>query len=302
MAKHLPPKAKPIELLSFKDFMSRVPIKQFQHDYIPKAVRLAGEFTSWYRQRGLADPQMQFFDIRSELTKNRYTFLTRVDWRGLFVPLILVPPDLPADDYYREYHQYKKPDDLIGQEAIMDTAKAMITAFEKSEWKRNNPNLEPFHKFYSRDHKNRSVPFLTRPEWRGIWVHEIIARDDLPVEPQKPNYRLYKTTEEAKGETEVRRIARAYLAEAENIRLPSLMPKQRKRIVAMKLSNRQSTQLSDIRNYLSLAVKVDVSEQGTLKWILDKAWEYILPDDYKTANLVDDVAANGSNPEAKSND
>lgn len=294
MPKHLPPKGKPIELMSFKDFLDRVPIKQFQHDYVPKPVRLAGEFKSWYRRRELADPNMQSFDIRSELTKNRYTFLTRVDWRGLFVPLVLVPPTLPADDYYKEYHQYAKPDAMIGQETVMDAAKALITEFEKSEWKRANPNLEPFHRFWVNDHKKRAVPFLTRPGWRGIWVHEVIAREDLPVEPQKPSYRLYKTPEEASGETEVRRISRAYLAEAENITTARTLPKRKRRIVQVGMTSRQSTQLADIRNYLSIATKVDVSEQATLKWILDKSWDYLLPDDYKTAGLVDNVAEIGS--------
>lgn len=307
MPNNLPPKPKKLDELSFSDFMKRVPIAEFKREWVPAPVRVAGKFTRWHNRRSLGDPNMQYFKMKSEITNNTYVFLTRVDWRGLFVPLVLVPPDLPADTDYREYHRYAKPEDLTGESAIKEVCRKLVTEFERSEWARLNPECEPFHKFYSYSHRERPVPFLTRPGWKGLWIHEVISEDAMPIEPQKPSYRVYKTVEEIQGEKEVRRAARGYLAIFENVQRGTQTQKSRK-LATLTLNPKRSTMLKDVQNFLSHASRMEITGRQGIYWALENAWKYMVPEDFKSAHLIestdtdesDDLALLGTESEGES--
>lgn len=278
---------KPISELDFSDFMRRVPIKEFHKDWVPDPVKLPGQFSKYFRRRANGDPTMQVFSIKSEATSTKYNFLTRVDWRGLYIPLLFAPPDTPADEEYKQYHKYKSPDELIGESEIRQHAKTFVNEYEKSEFARNNKDGELFHRFWILDHRKRTIPCLTRPGWRGVWVHEVISEDWMQVEPQKPDYRLYKKPEEVQGETEVRTAARRYLAQLSNITTATTLPKSMRRKFVFTLGPRRNTMIKDVKHYLEHATRMVLTDRQVFTWIIENCWGNLIPDEFKTASLMD---------------
>lgn len=296
MPKHLPERPKPLGELDFSDFIRRVPIQQFKREFTPEPVKLKKEVTRWNNRRALGDPQMQWFNVHSEITGNTYRFLTRVDWRGLFVPLVLVPPTEPAHEIYKHYNEYKNIDELRGEQDIREHARALVNSFEKSEVARLNPECEPFLKFKVRNHRDVYVPFLTRPSWRGLWVHEVIAEDSMLIEPQNTSYRRYKSVDEIQGQNDVRAAAKQYLAEYEGVQSERLY-RGRKYVKSytLRMSRNRVLMLEDIKNYLASASQYHVGDIHAITWILDNAWFHMLPDDFKTVRLsADDESLSGS--------
>lgn len=287
MPKRLSDQPKSINELDFSEFIRRVPIAEFKRAYVPEPVKLKKEVERWNYRRAMGDPDMQCFSIHSEITGNTYRFLTRVDWRGLFVPLGLVPPTEPAHEIYKKYNEYKNIDELRGEPEIRDHARALINSYEKSEVARLNPECEPFVIFKVKNHSGALVPFLTRPSWRGLWVHEVIANDDLKVEPQNTSYRLYKSIDEIQGQGDVRLAAKRYLSEYEGV-TSERMYRGRKYVKSytLRLGTKRVLMLEDIKNYLASAAKHDdVRDIHAITWILDNAWIHLLPDDFKTVRL-----------------
>lgn len=68
---------------------------------------------------------MIYFSMKSA-SETQYTFLTSDDWKGLFVPLVLVPITDPEHERFRGFCEYRKPKELSGEEAVRIAARELI--------------------------------------------------------------------------------------------------------------------------------------------------------------------------------
>ena len=290
MSKKIPDQPKSLDELSFSDFLRRVPIAEFNRDRVPPAVKVPGRVARWHNRRAIGDPDIQAFNLSGEFTGTQYTFLSRVDWRGLFVPLVLVAPDDPAHERFREYHEYKKPDDLIGEAEIKEAARVLVNSYERSEYARQNPGQEPFMKFHAANYAGRGIPFLTRPNWKGLWVHEVMRLDDnMEVEPQNRSYRKFKSVDELSGELAVRKAARKYLSDFDGVTVSSASKgSNHTKTYFAKLGPRGQVILKDVNTYLSCALKTPIKDSEVLRWALENAWIHLMPDDFKSAGIDQD--------------